>query len=569
MDSQTTCQNCKKDFIIFSRDKEFYEKIQVPEPTFCPECRMIRRMAWRNVRSLFPRKCGLCAKDIISMYKDDGVLVYCTTCFSGDGWDPQSYGADIDFTKTFFEQYKTLLYTVPRHYKYSSGNLINSEYTNYSIDNKDNYLAYSTVRNEEVYYSEYIEDSKNSFDCWNVQKMDNCSYCVDSSTSFNCHYIIESHNCMDSFFTYDCTNCSNCTLSWNQRNQNYLIFNQKYTKEEYIEKVKELKLDTYEGLETAKKIFFEKIEMEAIHRYAQILQSQNVTGDQIIGSNNVHFVFDTQNSENIFYGNRVITAKDSMDITGTGFNVELAYETMAGSINGSNNHFVYITLNSQNCEYTFGMRNCHDCFGCVGMNNASYCIFNKQYTKEEYLEFIPKIKKHMTDKPYIDSKGRVYKYGEYFPFEFSPFGYNETNVSYFFPLSKSEAQQKGYNYFDRPKRNYQISVRNKDLLSSIFDVSENILKETIECPNEEDQKTECTGAFKIHPQELLFLKNKGLPLPRYCPNCRHYERISHKNPLQLSLRICSNNCTREFQSTYALDRKEKVFCEECYKQAVL
>ena len=30
----TTCQNCKKDFIIESGDFLFYEKMKVPPPTF-------------------------------------------------------------------------------------------------------------------------------------------------------------------------------------------------------------------------------------------------------------------------------------------------------------------------------------------------------------------------------------------------------------------------------------------------------------------------------------------------------------------------------------------------------
>ena len=36
------CQNCKSEFIIEPEDFNFYEKIKVPAPTWCPECRMIR-----------------------------------------------------------------------------------------------------------------------------------------------------------------------------------------------------------------------------------------------------------------------------------------------------------------------------------------------------------------------------------------------------------------------------------------------------------------------------------------------------------------------------------------------
>ncbi len=43
-----TCQNCKKEFQIEPEDFAFYEKINVPPPTFCPECRMIRRMMFLN-----------------------------------------------------------------------------------------------------------------------------------------------------------------------------------------------------------------------------------------------------------------------------------------------------------------------------------------------------------------------------------------------------------------------------------------------------------------------------------------------------------------------------------------
>ena len=63
-----TCQNCKKDFTIKSEDFSFYEKIKVPAPTWCPECRMIRRMNFRNERSLYKQNCALCKKSTISMY---------------------------------------------------------------------------------------------------------------------------------------------------------------------------------------------------------------------------------------------------------------------------------------------------------------------------------------------------------------------------------------------------------------------------------------------------------------------------------------------------------------------
>ena len=79
MQSETKiCQNCKKDFIIEPDDFGFYEKIKVPPPTFCPECRFQRRMIFRNGRTLYRRQCDLCQKNIISIYSADASFpVYC------------------------------------------------------------------------------------------------------------------------------------------------------------------------------------------------------------------------------------------------------------------------------------------------------------------------------------------------------------------------------------------------------------------------------------------------------------------------------------------------------------
>ena len=57
------CQNCKEDFLIESEDFEFYENMQVPAPTFCPQCRLERRMIAYNAKSLYKRKCDKCNKD--------------------------------------------------------------------------------------------------------------------------------------------------------------------------------------------------------------------------------------------------------------------------------------------------------------------------------------------------------------------------------------------------------------------------------------------------------------------------------------------------------------------------
>ena len=69
-----SCHNCKKDFIIGPDDFAFYEKMKVPAPTWCSECRLVRRENFRNERTLYKRENNAPGKDgemILSIFAPD------------------------------------------------------------------------------------------------------------------------------------------------------------------------------------------------------------------------------------------------------------------------------------------------------------------------------------------------------------------------------------------------------------------------------------------------------------------------------------------------------------------
>ena len=74
--------------------------------------------------------------------------------------------------------------------------------------------------------------------------------------------------------------------------------------------------------------------------------------------------------------------------------------------------------------------NSKDCFGCVGLRDAQYCIFNKQYMKQQYEDTVPQI---------IETMQAEGSWGEFFDPLLSPFGYNETVANELYPLSREEA----------------------------------------------------------------------------------------------------------------------------------
>jgi hypothetical protein len=156
--------------------------------------------------------------------------------------------------------------------------------------------------------------------------------------------------------------------------------------------------------------------------------------------------------------------------------------------------------------------------------------------------------------------------------------YNETIAQEYFPLNKEEALKQGYLWEDGEKRNYKINIENKDIPDDIQDITDNIINKVIACEHSGKCKEQCTEAFKIIPEEFKFYKRMNLPLPRLCPNCRHYQRLKLRNPLKLWERKCmcegknhfhgAEKCEIEFKTSYAPDRPEIIYCEKCYQQEV-
>lgn len=574
--SVKVCQNCKQNFVIEPEDFNFYEKIKVPPPTFCAECRTQRRMAYRNERSLYKRSCGLCSKNIISMYDPERpYTTYCRDCWCGDGWDPLSSGLEYNFSETFFDQFDKLLKRAPL-LGLSNLNSVNSEYGNYTDNNKGCYLVFGSGWNENVSYTRMANWVKDSIDLFNVGKSELMYECVNCHESYGLKYSLNCKNCTDSYFLFNCRNCSECFGCINLINKSYCIFNKQYTKEEYKKKILEMDLGSRENIEKIKGVVRDFTSKE-IYKYANIVGSKDCTGDCIDSSKNCKNCFDVfWNCENLKNALSVAELKDTHDCIGQ-YRNDFSYECVDNDV-GNLNKFTITVYTSNNTHYSFNCHGCSNIFGCIGLRQKSYCILNKQYTKEEYEKLLPRIINQMNDIPYVDSKNRIYKYGEFFPLDLSPFSYNETIAQEYFPLTKEEAQNQGYEWREEAKREFKIDIKIKDLPDNIRDITNDMVGKVIECEHKGTCNEQCTEAFKIIESELQFYKRMNLPLPRLCPNCRHYQRLKQRNPLKLWHRVCmcdkenhqnhKGKCEVEFETSYAPNRPEIVYCEKCYQQEV-
>lgn len=537
-----SCKSCQSTFTVTDADLAFYDKVSpifsgkkysISTPTLCPDCRQQRRLAFRNERKLYKRKCDLTWKDIISIYSPDKPYkVYDPKIWRSDQRNPMDYWRDFDFGKSFFEQFNEFLLAVPRE-----GIIIlnseNCDYNNMIRFSKDCYLCSLIANSERLYYSYWIVDeSSDLIDCAYCFACTNCYECLNLDKCYDCTYVLDSSNSESCYFSYNLNGCKNCILCSNLVNKSYCINNKQYTPEEFAAMKKGIFVNG-----TALRNFinnFYDLLKKSIRKENTNIQTENSLGDYLKRCKDCAYSFDGENGENLKYVISFGNSKDSMDCYAIGFqDTARCYESAIAKWNSK----IFFSFNNTNCDniyYCDSNIACQNCFGCVGLRNKSYCIFNKEHTESEYKQLVPKIIEHM-----IITKER----GEFFPWSLSPFGYNETVVMEYFPLTREEALAKWFKRSD-----YEAPFPKTDA------------KDIIIC--EVSRRP-----FRLIPQEIEFYKKHNLPLPTKHPDIRHAERMKLRNPRKLRDRKCAK-CSADIKTTYSPERPEIVYCESCYNKEI-
>ena len=504
------------------------------------------RISFRNFFNLYRRKCDLTGRPIISMYDEQVPFpVYEMHEWWGDKWDPLDYGRDYDFNRPFFDQMKALVDVVPRM-SIMNTNCENSDYSNLSMNSRNTHLVFGNIFNENCCYGHIVWRSKDCYDCLYLYRCEGCYECLDCVDCFNLAFSQSCENCSDSEFLLDCSSCRNCFGCVGLKDKEYFIFNEPYDKKSYEEKMKEFNSGSFQLVQMVQQKMRELKKDHVVKNFHGI-NCENVTGDYLYNCKNVFDSYDAKNCENCRYMATAESFFDSCDINFSPAKSELCYNCI--SIDGYRLRNCHNALKQSAyldyCEDCYSSRHC---FGCVGLRNKQYCILNKQYSKKEYEELRPKIIEHMK------STG---EWGEFFPAELTPFAYNETMAHEYFPLSKEEAMAFGYRWKEEDIQK-DSKGSSYTIPDDIKDVGDEVLEQMLKC--------EVSGkAYKIIPQELKYLKEHKLPLPRRSWEQRHKDRMALRNPRKLWDRKCAK-CETGIKTTYSPDRPETVYCEACYLQ---
>lgn len=549
-----TCQQCRSVFGLEAADFEIYKKFNVPEPTYCPPCRQQRRLAWRCERSLHYRKCDLCGKDHLSSYREDARFpVYCVDCYYSDKWDQFQYGRDFDFSRPFFEQFAELQDCSPRASLFITiGTIENSPYANTATHIKNCYLVFAATTVEDSYYSNMIRDSFSITDCTEIYHSELCSDSVNVHEGYCLIHCLDVRNCRDSAFLFDCIGSSDCFMSANLRNKKFVFRNQQLTETEYHERMKQINLQSSAVYQHCVKEF-EVVQQQAIHKYYHGFNNESAVGDYMINCANSQYLQDCFAVENSRYVSRMYYGKELYDVDYFGSpGTEVVYNSVSVGIASS-----FVKLSSQVWNGCYDIEYCDNvlngsksCFGSVSLCKAEHVIFNTQYLESEYVTLKEKIIEHMRE---------TGEYGQFFPPQLSHIPYNDSIAQDYFPLTATTAHYQGFRWADDV---VQPKPATAELPDHIDNMDETWTKYIFMC-------AQCGKNYKLIVQEIALYKKIHVPVPRACFDCRVRERLARKNPRRLWTRQCMNQgCSNTIETSYAPDRPEQVYCEDCYKKAI-
>jgi hypothetical protein len=150
---------------------------------------------------------------------------------------------------------------------------------------------------------------------------------------------------------------------------------------------------------------FQELRLRVPRPNLSVVHTALENADYINGASNVknaYLSFSMTFVEDIYYSQGIFHAQNIMDCLDTTYS-EICYEC----VDGTN---LYNCLWTQDCEnssdlwFSKDCRACNSCFGCTGLRNKKYHIYNQEYSKEDYEQFIANLKLDESSVDAIKSK---------------------------------------------------------------------------------------------------------------------------------------------------------------------
>lgn len=549
------CAISDKEFFISPHELEFLERIatsfagtrmEIPLPELSPLERARLRTSHRNEQNLYKAVSARSGHSVISIYppRTKSPLLSRDEWFQ-DTWDAQDFAENYNLTDPFFDQFLRLQEQVPRAATVTLNN-DNCDYTTGTAYCKNCYLINSSEHCQDCYYSKLLQDCRDVVDSAYCYDCELLYECFNVRNCYNCKWVYNSQQVSDSYFCDDLRNCQNCFLCTNLVGKQYYYLNQKLAPQDYRNRVNAALSSSNEWRTALAK--FDEIRLKRWHKYAEIVNCEDCSGDFLRNSKNCKQCYDVVDSRDCTYVQVGIKVSDLVDCSNMYLGPELSYQVL-GTIGTRNVHFSLYVFHSSDMWYCEQCFSCKNCFGCVGLRNKQYCILNRQYDRDSYEIHVSRLLQHMI---------RCNEWGKFIPISLSPFAYNKSLANEYFPLSKDEAIRRDYSWEDPVHSDHLPATASAG--QSAKEVSDNICKEILSC-------AQSGKNYRIQMGELAFYRRMDLPIPSLCPDVRYRLRMQLRNPRELREGRCSI-CSEAVRTNLPETLQAKVLCERDYLRLV-
>ena len=530
------CEITGQSFSISREEGEAYAFFDLPLPTLSPQERCRRYLTFRNDQQFFWRRCSATGTKIHSIYPDEAPFpVVSLEYWKSPECDNLKHAVNYESSRLFIEQLQELWNKVPRPAQTLEQSLDSRVCRNVK-DVASSFLLFNAAKVVSSFYSSFLFDSHSCCDCYFVFSSAECYECVHCFDCRRLRWAEFCSGCADSFFLSHCRNCRHCLFCTNLQGKEYHIFNRPVPKAEYEQTVRDWAFTARPKVESAKEQFDEFL---AAHPLPHIITDNPHanTGNYLQRCKNAYDSFECVDAENVVHCHALIGAKDCLDGYGFGGGMAKCVQFVeVGDTAESLVNCIDCRDNVSQLTYCSNCERCSNLFGCVGLTDKEYCVFNKQYTREEYSQLREEI--------VIRLKARG-TWGKFFPPAFSGFAYNQSSAGLFMPMSKIPAKLVGFRWSDHDEY-----IRPSQLLAG----REQSPEETFaECPVRlEDVNTsnirsdificEMSGRpFRLTKEELALYELLSVAPPARAFEQRLQERITRLAPHALGQRKSSGS----------------------------
>lgn len=155
---------------------------------------------------------------------------------------------------------------------------------------------------------------------------------------------------------------------------------------------------------------YKKLQLKVPRLSAYILSSENSDYCfNVENAKNCYLIANAVDNENCMYGRDFYGSLDCIDCDHI-YKCSLCYQCL-NCDNCYNCNYLQDSLNCNDCSYGYFLKGCRNCFGCVGLKQKKFHIFNERNTEEEYAKKIKELNADEIKEKFNELKKQIPRLG--------------------------------------------------------------------------------------------------------------------------------------------------------------